>query len=42
MIKKLWPYTQGYRKWIILGVICSGAEAVFELFLPLVMAQIFR
>ena len=40
MIKKLWPYTRGYRKWILLGVICSAAEAVFELLLPLVMANI--
>ncbi|MDE7262692.1 MAG: ABC transporter ATP-binding protein/permease [Oscillospiraceae bacterium] len=40
MIKKLWPYTRGYRKWILLGVLCSGGEAVFELLLPLVMADI--
>ncbi len=40
MIKKLWPYTQGYRKWIALGVLCSASEAVFELLLPLVMADI--
>ena len=37
MIKKLWPYTRGYRKWVFLGILCSGAEAVFELLLPLVM-----
>ena len=40
MIKKLWPYTKGYRKWIALGVLCSASEAVFELLLPLVMADI--
>ena len=40
MIKKLWPYTRGYWKWVLLGVLCSGAEAVFELLLPLVMAAI--
>ncbi len=40
MIKKLWPYTRGYRKWIALGVLCSASEAVFELLLPLVMANI--
>ena len=40
MIKKLWPYTRGYRKWIFLGVLCSASEAVFELLLPLVMAAI--
>ena len=40
MIKKLWPYTRGYRKWVALGVVCSAGEAVFELLLPLVMANI--
>ena len=40
MIRKLWPYTAGYRKWILLGALCSGAEAVFELILPLMMATI--
>lgn len=40
MIKKLWPYTRGYRQWVFLGILCSGAEAVFELLLPLVMAAI--
>ena len=40
MIRKLWPYTGGYRKWILLGALCSGAEAVFELILPLMMATI--
>ena len=40
MIRKLWPYTRGYRKWIFLGVLCSASEAVFELLLPLVMADI--
>ena len=29
MLKKLWPYARPYRKWIILGVVCSAAEAVF-------------
>ncbi len=40
MIRKLWPYTRGYRKWIVFGVLCSASEAVFELLLPLVMADI--
>ena len=40
MIRKLWPYTRGCRKWIALGVVCSASEAVFELLLPLVMADI--
>ena len=37
MIKKLWPYLRPYKKWFILGIICSAAEAVFELLIPLVM-----
>ena len=40
MIKKLWPYLRPYKKWCILGIICSAAEAVFELLIPLVMARI--
>ena len=40
MIAKLWPYTRGYRKWILLGILCSASEAVFEMLLPLVMADI--
>ena len=40
MLKKLWPYTGGYRKWICAGVLCSAAEAIFELLIPLVMADI--
>lgn len=40
MIKKLWPYTRGYRKFILLSVICAALEAVMELVLPLIMANI--
>lgn len=40
MIKKLYPYTEGCRKLVIFGVLCSAAESVFELLLPLVMADI--
>ena len=40
MVKQLWPYTRGYRKLIVLGIACSACEAVFELLLPLVMANI--
>ncbi len=40
MLKKLWPCTHGYRRWIVLGVLCSACEAVFELLIPLVMADI--
>ena len=36
MIRRLWPYTQGYRKWIVCGILCSACEAVFEMLLPMV------
>ena len=40
MLKKLSPYTKGYRKWIALGVFCSALDAIFQLLIPLVMADI--
>lgn len=35
MMKKLWPHARPYLPIIFLGVICSAAEAVFELLIPL-------
>ena len=40
MMKKLWPQARPYAPWIAAGVICSAAEAVFELLIPLVMSDI--
>ena len=40
MLKTLWPHARPYSKWIGLGVLCSAAEAVFELLIPLVMSDI--
>ena len=40
MLKKLGAYAKPYSKWIALGVLCSAAEAIFELLIPLVMADI--
>ena len=40
MIKKLWPYTRGYRKSVFMGVGCSASEAVVEMIMPLIMAAI--
>ena len=40
MLKKLATYTRGYRIWILLGVLCSAGEAVFELLLPQAMSDI--
>ena len=40
MIRKLWPYTKGYRPYIFIGILFSALEAVLELLLPLVMSDI--
>ena len=40
MLKKLWPHARPYGRWIAVGVLCSAAEAVFELLIPLVMSDI--
>ena len=40
MLKKLAPYTRGYRWHILLGVLCSVGEAVLELELPQAMSAI--
>ena len=40
MMKQLWPHAQPYRLWILAGIACSAAEAVFELLIPLVMSDI--
>ena len=40
MIKRLWPYARLYRFFIAAAVLCSAAEAVFELLIPLVMSDI--
>ena len=40
MIKKLLPYMKKYKTPLILGVMCAALEAIFELLIPLVMANI--
>ena len=40
MLKKLAPYTRGYRLYVLLGVLCSVGEAVLELELPQAMSEI--
>lgn len=40
MIKKLLPYMKKYKTPLILAVLCAALEAIFELLIPLVMAQI--
>lgn len=34
MLKKLAPYTKGYRLLMLLAIACSAGEAVLELLLP--------
>ena len=40
MLRKLAPYTRGYRLYVLLGVLCSAGEAVLELELPQAMSAI--
>lgn len=40
MLKKLAPYTRGYRLYVMLGVLFSAGEAVLELELPQAMSKI--
>lgn len=40
MLKKLAPYTRGYRWYILLGILCSVGESVLELELPRAMSEI--
>lgn len=40
MIRKLAPYTKGYRVYILLGILCSAGEAMLELMLPKAMSNI--
>ena len=40
MMRKLAPYTKGYRVYILLGILCSAGEAVLELMLPKAMSSI--
>lgn len=40
MIKRLWPYAKKYRKYFILACACIIGETVFELVIPVLMANI--
>ena len=40
MLRKLAPYTKGYRLLMLLAIACSAGEAVLELMLPQVMSDI--
>lgn len=40
MLKRLALYFHGYKKELILGMSCAAAETVFELIIPMIMADI--
>ena len=40
MLKRLFPYMKKYQKYLILSCICVVAETVFELVIPILMADI--
>ena len=40
MMKKLWPCARPYGVYILLGVLCSAGESIFELLIPMVMSRI--
>lgn len=39
-VNKFWFYAKGYKRELILAVICIEAETVFELIIPMIMADI--
>lgn len=40
MLKRLFPYMNKYRKYLILSCLCVIAETIFELVIPILMADI--
>ena len=40
MLRRIFSYIGSYRKYLILAVLCITAEALFELIIPLIMADI--
>lgn len=40
MLRRIASYIKPYRKSFIAAVVCISAEAVFELIIPLIMADI--
>lgn len=40
IMRKFWSYAKGYKRELILAVICIEAETVFELIIPMIMADI--
>ena len=40
MIKRLWPYAKKYQRYFLLACVCIMSETVFELVIPMLMANI--
>ena len=40
MLKRMFPYMKKYQKYLLFSCICVVAETVFELIIPLIMADI--
>lgn len=40
MLRRFWPYFGRYKKYLILSGLCVMAECLFELVIPLIMADI--
>ena len=40
MIKRLWPYAKKYQRYFLLACACIIGETVFELVIPVLMANI--
>ncbi len=40
MLKRLWPYTQKYRRYFVWACLCIIGETIFELVIPILMANI--
>lgn len=40
MLKRMFPYMKKYQKYLLLSCVCVVAETIFELIIPLIMADI--
>lgn len=40
MLKRMWPYMSRYKKYLAISCLCVVAETVFELIIPIIMADI--
>ena len=40
MIKRMWPYMRPYKKYLFISCFCVITETIFELVIPIIMADI--